>query len=40
MAHPHVDVISSMEDASKLIDIINENKYEEDTTEFLIRMER
>ena len=26
MAHPHVDVISSMEDASKLIDIIHESK--------------
>ncbi|WP_407432760.1 hypothetical protein [Methanobrevibacter sp.] len=26
MAHPHVDVISSMEDASKLIDIIYESK--------------
>ncbi len=26
MAHPHVDVISSMEDVSKLIDIIHESK--------------
>lgn len=26
MAHPHVDAISSMEDASKLIDIISESK--------------
>ena len=26
MAHPHVDAISSMEDASKLIDIIHESK--------------
>ena len=26
MAHPHIDVISSMEDVSKLIDIIHESK--------------
>ena len=26
MAHPHVNVISEMEDASKLIDIIHESK--------------
>ena len=26
MAHPHINTISSMEDASKLIDIINESK--------------
>ena len=26
MAHPHVDAINSMEDASKLIDIISESK--------------
>ena len=26
MAHPHVGAISSMEDASKLIDIISESK--------------